>query len=234
MKKKIAVILGLLLVALLAVVGIGAVTGSASATSENRPEISGKPVEVCHATSSETNPYVKLPNVPLVQFFGHNGHYDHEGDIWAPFSYIQRIDSEHWETIEVPGQGDQSLLEFEDCEKPREDVPVVAPEVVYNDPCGTSNDSFSVVGGTGYTVEPVITRSGNLVIVVKLLEGFKWASGDAYGDREFVRPVFSDVNCDLPETGAPEMATAAGWTAVGGIALLGLLAMGAQLRRREN
>ena len=231
MFKKI--IVGLI-VALLAAGAIALGAGAASATGNHGPEVSGKPVTVCHATGSSSNPYVKLENVPLVQFLGNNGHADHSNDIWAAFSYVKRTGAETWETVNVPAQGDTSLLAFDKCKKPRVDTPVTQPEPVYNDLCGTSNDVFSVAPGEGYTVTGPVNEGANQVITVTLNEGYKWSTGgDNYTPLRFVKPAFTNVDCDLPDTGAPEMATMAGWTAVGGLVLLAVMAIFMH-RRREN
>lgn len=216
----------------LALFGMALIAGKASAT--DRPEVSGKPVTVCHATGSQSNPFVTLENVPLVQFVGPNGHADHEGDIWAPFSYIERTgpDEGDYRTVQVAGQGDQSLLAFEDCKRPREDVPVTRPEAVYNDECGTKNDTFSVAPGEGYTVSGVVTEGNNLVITVTLADGYKWSTGgDAVNPIRFVRQGFTNVECGLPDTGgSATYATGTGLGALVGAFVAGLLL----LRRRQT
>lgn len=188
-----------------------------------KPEVSGKPVTVCHATGSSSNPYVKLDNVPLVQFLGQNGHADHEGDIWAAFSYVKRTGSDSWVTVNVPAQGDTSLLAFDKCTKPKVDKPVTRPEAVYQDLCGTKNDVFSVVDGEGYSVSGVVNEGSNQVITATLDDGFKWSTGgDAYNPIRFVRPAFTNEDCDLPETGASAVYNTPGGLA----ALAGLLIVG--------
>ena len=70
-------------------------------------------VQLCHATGSATNPYVYIE--PSVNAFYQEGHIGHAGDIWATFTYIK-----NGQSITVPGQGDQSLLNYRnpDCVKP--------------------------------------------------------------------------------------------------------------------
>lgn len=216
-----------------AFVALLALAGPASAGEGNDGrEVSGKPVTVCHATGSASNPYVKLENVQLVQFLNPvNGHVNHEGDIWAPFSYIVRTGPEQgdYETVNVAGQGDQSLLAFEDCKKPREDTPVTKPEPVFQDLCGTKNDTFSVAGGQGFTVGAVQIVGGIQRIVVTLAEGFKWADGTT-APLVFERNIFTNVPCDLPETGGSEYASTAGYASLAGVAVVGGLML---LRRRR-
>src|SRR5690606_30524310 len=62
-----------------------------------------KKVTLCHATGSETNPYTAI--TVSVNAFLNAGHVDHEGDIWAEFTYTK-----HGEKITVPAQGDVTLL----------------------------------------------------------------------------------------------------------------------------
>lgn len=210
--------------------GLFGLAAPASATNDNHPEVSGKPVTVCHKTGSASNPYVKLDNVPLVQFIGPNGHAEHEGDIWAAFSYIVRTGPNEgdFETVNVPAQGDTALLAFDKCKQPIEDTPVTKPEVVFNDLCGTKNDTFSVAPGEGYTVGAVQHTSGVQRIVVTLAEGFKW-SDQSTDPVTFERPEFTNVDCGLPETGAAEYATLAGWLSLSGAVVLGSLLL---IRRR--
>lgn len=219
MMKKIAVLCAAVVFALMGLAAPASATGG-----HDHPEVSGKPVTVCHATGSQSNPYVKLDNVPLVQFLGQNGHYNHEGDIWAPFSYIERTGSDEgdYKTVNVPGQGDQSLLAFDKCQQPKEDTPVTRPEAVYNDECGIKDDTFSVAPGEGYTVSGIVNEGNNLVITATLLPGFKWSTGgDAVNPIRFVRNGFTNVPCGLPDTGDSETGTTAGYIAGLGALLIG-------------
>ena len=67
-------------------------------------------ITFCHATGSESNPYVRLTT--SVRAFFHAGHIDHhdDGDVYPEFSYATKD-----ETLTVPEHGDQALLQFEDC-----------------------------------------------------------------------------------------------------------------------
>lgn len=221
MKKKLIIALGLLLAAVLAVIGIGAGV-SANAT----PDADNKKVTFCHATGSETNPFVKLET--SVMAFYNAGHIDHEGDIWEAFTYT----TNKGDVVNVPAQGDTSLLAFDDCQAPKQDEPVTKPDVTFADPCGTENDVFAVAAGRGYTVQGASSNPGNQSITVTLNEGFVWADG-SHDPLVFERPAFTNVDCDLPNTGAPSSAEAAGWLAVGGIIGLAML-MTFLHRRREN
>lgn len=220
MKKKLIIALGLAIACILAVVGLGA--GIANAT----PGADNKQVTLCHATASETNPYVKI-TVSVMAFYN-AGHIDHEGDIWEAFSYT----TNKGDVVNVPAQGDTSLLAFDDCQAPKVDEEVVKPDVTFADPCGTENDVFAITPGRGYTVGVVSTDGVKQTLSATLNEGFTWPGGD-HSVFSVERPVFTDVDCDLPNTGSPEMATMAGWSAVGGILFLGV-AMIFMHRRRFN
>ncbi len=87
----------------------GSVDLTGTCTGEETPE----KIEFCHATGSETNPYERIET--SVNAFLNAGHRDHQnkGDIYPAFTFEKK-----GVTIEVPAQGDQSLLQYEDCAKP--------------------------------------------------------------------------------------------------------------------
>lgn len=209
-----------------AVLGLLAFAGPASATGGgDNPSSENKKVTLCHATSSETNPYNKIE--VSVNAFYNAGHIDHEGDIWEAFSYV----TNGGETVNVPAQGDTSLLAFEDCEAPVVKEKVAKPEPVFADPCGTENDVFSVAPGRGYTVGSITTDGVKQTINVTLAEGFTWTDGSE-GVLSFERPVFTNVDCDLPNTGgSATYATGAGYAALAGVVAIGALML---LRRRTT
>jgi LPXTG-motif cell wall-anchored protein len=82
-----------------------------------------KKVTLCHATASESNPYERI--TVSVAAFLNAGHISHGGDIYAAFSYVK-----HGQTINVAASGDASLLQYEDCQKPKPNKPDFPPEVV--------------------------------------------------------------------------------------------------------
>jgi hypothetical protein len=212
----------LMIVAALAAVMLG-FAGPASAN-DDQPDADNKKVTLCHATSSDTNPYEKI--TVSVSAFYNAGHIDHAGDIWEAFSYVTK----GGDTVNVPAQGDTSLLAFEDCEKPDEDTPVTKPDAVFADPCGTANDVFSVPAGQGYTVGAVQVNGAVQSITVTLDDGFVWADGTS-APLVFERPVFTDVDCDIPDTGAPEFATGMGFGALAMVLAVGGVML---LRRRQT
>lgn len=103
-----------------------------------------KKVTLCHATSSEDNPYTQI--TVSVNAFLNSGHIDHDGDIYAAFSYVKR-----GQTINVPANGDTSLLQYENCQRPKPTKPTYEPEIVeqYGD-CVTGD---GVVTGTRTTTD---------------------------------------------------------------------------------
>ncbi|GAA1944826.1 hypothetical protein [Agromyces allii] len=98
-------------------------------------------ITYCHATSSEQNPYNSVTT--SISSFVTSGHIDHKKDIWPAFSY-----KKNGNTVNVPAQGDQSLLQYADCVKPFDwNWEYAAPTckvltVVYpsNIPSGQAND----------------------------------------------------------------------------------------------
>lgn len=204
-------------------VALFAGAGAANAT-DDQPSSDNKKVTLCHATSSETNPYNKI-EVSVSAFYS-AGHIDHSDDIWEAFSYVTK----GGETVNVPARGNTALLAFEDCEEPATNEKVAKPEPTFTDPCDTENDVFSVAPGRGYTVGSTTTDGVKQTITVTLAEGFEWADGST-APISFERPVFTNIDCDIPDTGAPQYATG-----MGALALAGMVALGGMtlLRRRQN
>lgn len=226
MKKIIA----LLVAFALAFVMSFALASPASATGGST--VDGKPVTVCHATGSEKNPYVKLTNVPVVQFFGEDGHAAHTGDIWAAFTYLEKVNGE-WVERTQAAQGDTSLLQYDKCKAT--DQRIAAPAVVVNDPCGTGHDSVTPASSNKYTT--TVTKNGNIYTVVATATGsneFDPAQSTGWtltNDNTVATKTFtlSDEDCGLPETGSTTTNVA------GGLVILALLgALGFYLLRRRN
>lgn len=220
--KKVWAI-GALIAIVLAILGLGA--GVANATED--PSADNKKVEFCHATASETNPYVFIET--SVMAFYNAGHIDHEGDIWEAFSYTNN----KGEVVNVPAQGDTSLLAFEDCQAPKVDEEIVRPDVTFADPCGTENDVFAITPGRGYHVSTVTTDGVKQTLSAILDDGFTWPGGD-HSNVVVERPVFTNVDCDLPNTGATETAQTAGYAAMGGIVMLAIVFAAQQARRQRQ
>src|SRR5881409_3110508 len=119
MRNKILGVIGALTMALVVIL-LGATAASAHG---DQPSADNKKVEFCHATGSASNPYVKIET--SVMAFYNAGHINHAGDIWAAFSYTNN----KGDVVNVPAQGDQELLAFEDCQRPRVNEKVAKPDV---------------------------------------------------------------------------------------------------------
>lgn len=233
MKRIFAALVALFIAAL----GAVALASPASATGGNQVE--GKPVTVCHATGSAKNPYVKLTNVQLVQFFGQNGHAAHENDIWAPFDYYTREGhGDEWTLVHQAGQGDQSLLAFDDCQAPvtPEDVTVTINTV---DKCGIKNDAVTAVANpvSGAVVNVNKTGDTTYVVSADANEGFRLVGLSGWnvtqeGLHATKTVTLTDEDCDLPETGSE--ATYATGIGVAALAAVALLGMGLYNTRRRN
>lgn len=215
--KKFTILLAVLAASLISLAAPAQATG-------DHPSADNKKVTLCHATGSASNPFTKIEI--SVNAFYNAGHIDHEGDIWEAFSYV----TNGGDTVNVPARGDTALLAFDDCDQPDEDTPVTKPDAVFNDACGTEDDVFSVAPGEGYTVGAIQTDGVIQSITVTLNEGFVWTGGDTAPLR-FERPAFTNVDCDIPNTGAAEYATGMGAGALAGVAALGALML---LRRRAT
>lgn len=206
---------------------IALVAGPANATND-QPDADNKPVTFCHYAGSNdhggSGNYVKLTT--NVAAFYNAGHISHTNDIWEAFSYTTK----GGDVINVPAQGATSLLAFEDCQKPAELVKVAKPEDVFVDKCGTVNDVFSVAPGRGYTVGAIQTDGVIQSITVTLNEGFTWTD-ETTAPVRFEHPAFTNVDCNIPNTGAAETGKTAGLIAIAGFVLIGTMTLFGSRRR---
>ena len=117
-----------------------------------------KKITFCHATHSETNPFVKL-TTSVSAFFrsGHDKHQDLE-DIYPTFSYVK-----HGKTYTVTERGDQSLLQYEDCVKPVVEIPVEGAPT-FSDTCGPDNEKLTVPEDTA-KIDWNSTEAGGVITV---------------------------------------------------------------------
>lgn len=207
MKKILALVAALFL-------GMLALAGPAAATGDG-PSAENKKVEFCHATGSESNPYTF--NETSVMAFYNSGHIDHEGDIWEAFSYTDKKGN----VVNVPAQGDTSLLAFEDCQKPKVDEEIAVPAVNSVDKCEQADDTVTPVrDDTKYTTV-VGPRVGDAVTVTfTALDGFTFPNGEKVVKVTVNFP--NNDDCDLPETGGEATYN----TALGGAALAGVILLG--------
>lgn len=208
MKKILAVLTALALASLGLMLGASA----ASATGGDTPA-DNKSVTFCHATAVPGK-YEKITT--SLNAFLNAGHVDHvqggQKDIYPAITYTTK----GGQTVTIPAQGDQSLLAFEDCAKPAEDTKIAKPTPVIVDKCETKDDVLSVAPGTGYTVGNVNVVGLVQTVIVTLQPGFQWADGSKT-PLTFTH-TFTDVDCDLPETGAGATFN----TMAGSVALVGL------------
>ena len=207
MKRVITGLTALFAVALLTVMA------ATSAFATRAPHVK---VDVCHATGSQSNPYVSINvNVNSVGVANDlNGHAGHEGDIWAPFVF---------DGVTYSGQGDQSIL-ANGCKAPNGDdtPPVIAPAAslaggTCDIPAVTAvlDNSASVNGTDGdkddnssaavtYTIlvngqpygDPVTVQAGDTVSV----DVTGLADGDVVavnaGEQQLATLTVSTANCD--------------------------------------
>jgi hypothetical protein len=94
---------------LAAVVGLAAAAGLATAAlkQSGEPIVRGaNKITICHATASESNPYV-LEQVDDDSIFKENGHGSHLDDIIPPFFYVEGGVTKHYDGMnwDARGQG---------------------------------------------------------------------------------------------------------------------------------
>ncbi|MRG59239.1 hypothetical protein GE115_05055 [Agromyces sp. CFH 90414] len=82
------------------------VLGAAAAANATQPGADGEhKVAFCHATHSETNPYVYIETDNIAVVRAHFKHQDEE-DVWPAFSY-----SWHGEVLSYEGSGNDAFIE---------------------------------------------------------------------------------------------------------------------------
>lgn len=89
---------------LLAAILVAAGPAVAAAKTDNGNSNAHNKITICHATGSQTNPYVVITPDANGVISGHVNHQD-SGDIIPPFDY-----NDHGTTKHFAGQGDQSIL----------------------------------------------------------------------------------------------------------------------------
>lgn len=150
----------------------GAVKVTDESCGEDAPVV--KKITFCHATSSETNPYVRITT--SVNAFFKSGHIDHERDIWPTFTYQEN--GKNGKIVTVEAQGDQTLLAYEDCRKPkpREIELPAKPDSV--DRCGVEGDRIvepEALTGVVWSISPVV--DGTATATATAEAGYVFADG---------------------------------------------------------
>ncbi|MDQ2662095.1 MAG: LPXTG cell wall anchor domain-containing protein [Actinomycetota bacterium] len=157
-----------------------------------------KKVTYCHATSSATNPYERLTT--SVNAFLQSGHIDHDGDIFPAFTYVK-----NGTTHNIAAQGDQSLLEFDDCAEPDEEIPVgAAPS--FSDACGPDNEQLTVPADTPKVDWSTTEVDGTHTVTATAKAGYVFAPGSTT-TWEFT---VDDAPCVIDVDGAPSFSDACG------------------------
>lgn len=243
MNKLTALLAAVFLAATAAIVGLA---GPASATND-KTQITGKAQGICHATGQDDK-YVSMPDLPVDAVISvdrngnilddqskHSGHQDGRDIIPAFDFYYNDADGEQ-QVGHFPGQGDTTLLAFPNCERPAEKVLIDRPEPTFADPCGVKHDVFSVPAGANYSVGNVVTGASDQSITVTAADGFLFKPAPGTETVTFTKPLFTNVDCDLPETGVgATFNTTGGYMALGALALGGVfLVTGGRFRKASS
>uniref|UniRef100_UPI00058C0AC7 hypothetical protein n=1 Tax=Agromyces subbeticus TaxID=293890 RepID=UPI00058C0AC7 len=159
-----------------------------------------KKIEFCHATGSATHPYERIETA--VEAFFNAGHVDHQnhGDIYPAFNYVK-----HGKVIHVPAQGDQSLLQYEDCVKPDVKIPVEGAPT-FSDTCGPDNEQLSVPADTAKIDWNSSESNGVITVTATAKPGYVFKK-DSKTKWEFT---INDAPCVVPVVGAPSFSDTCG------------------------
>jgi uncharacterized repeat protein (TIGR01451 family) len=112
-----------------------------------------KQVTICHATSSETNPYVQL-DVPTKQIFGKDGHDTHPEDIIPPFEYVD----DDGVTQEYPGKNwPEGVAIWENGCEPTTTTTTTTPTPTTTTPTTTTPTTTTPTTTTPTTTTPTTT-----------------------------------------------------------------------------
>ncbi|WP_395243569.1 hypothetical protein ACGGZK_15760 [Agromyces sp. MMS24-K17] len=125
-------------------------------------------------------------------------HEGHAKDISTGFSYWKLWPV--WKET-VAAQGDQSLLQYEDCAKPPVQVPVEGAPT-FSDRCGPANEQLTVPADTA-TIDWEQTRSGSVITVTAKPQPGHTFPADAKTSWTFT---VEDANCVVPVVGVPTYA----------------------------
>jgi hypothetical protein len=153
-------------------VALVATAGSANAATK---------VTFCHSTGSEQNPWVELTTSVNAFYVGHVLK-QHTSDIYPAVSF-----QKGGQTINVPAQGDLSVLE-NDCGAPAEPGDLeIAVDIEFTDPSCTNNNTASYVV-TGDNEDVVVEESAapapgaSITVTATPKEGFFFDGAENYSE----------------------------------------------------
>ena len=159
-------------------------------------DTSHQPITFCHATGSDSNPYVKLTTDAGA--FYRSGHINHTGDIYPAGAFTKGGHDFSWDA-----QGDQSLLQYPDCKKPNVKINVPLAPKVY-DPCGFDNATWIVPEDTS-TITWKLLRNGHLV--ASTTSGYEFTNGQTEHDYGVApdsgKPCVTFVRAEAPTSSDP-------------------------------
>jgi hypothetical protein len=157
-----------------------------------------KKITFCHATGSSSNPYEKL-TTSVNAFFqaGHDTHQD-KRDIYPAFSYVKQ-----GKTYDVAAQGDQSLLQYEDCVKPPTKVEV--PTATFSDACGVDNYVLTYDAALEGVTWTKVVEGGTLTLTATVKAGYVFADGKSVAE---VKAELREQNADI----AKRLVDRTGWS----------------------
>ncbi|WP_235934516.1 InlB B-repeat-containing protein, partial [Agromyces humi] len=145
-------------------------TGRLTISAANCGDGTVKKITFCHATGSASNPYVRLTT--SVSAFFHAGHIDHQDkrDIYPAFTYVKQ-----GKTYNVAAQGDQSLLQYEDCVK--QPTKVQVPTATFSDACGADNFVLTYDPALEGVTWNTVIASGKVTLTATVKAGYVFADG---------------------------------------------------------
>lgn len=194
-------------------------TKSVCSDEPNVPNPDTKDVTLCHYKNGVGSRIMVTAKV------WYNMYKNNSADIWEAFSY-KNVDGD---LINVPSQGDTTLLQYPTCKAPVHDTKIT-PTVSVVDKCETVNDAVTFPSNpTGYT--GTVSKNGlNYTATASVVTGYifdraatqalGWAvnSTNTQATKSFT---LTDVSCDLPNTGGKAEFN----YPLAGLALLGIIGM---------
>jgi hypothetical protein len=161
-------------------------------------------VTFCHSTGSDSNPWVELTTSVNAFYVGHVLK-QHTSDVYPAISFEKK-----GQTINVPAQGDQSLLE-NNCgaeEPPPPGDTIIAVDIEFTDPSCENNNtaSFDVTGDT----DDVIVESSaaaapgtTITVTATAKQGNVFEGGDPTYSEEHTFSAAEDCTVVTPPVVSP-------------------------------